>query len=154
MRWLLKLARRVCGLCYCRSTCWGWFFLEHSGEVSRESLCPSVLFWFQIAQIVEAGPHTLDEQNCIQPGRYLRLRLSPTELFTPHVAKPSPALGGRSVIVTSGRALGGGSSVNCMKTVFGLMLKLNYDVWSVELSSFLRKGRRLGLRRLGKCIWK
>ena len=68
----------------------------------------------QVAQIVEAGPHTRDEPNYIQPGRYLRLRLGPTEIFTSHVAKPSPALGGRSPIVTSGRALGGGSSVNCM----------------------------------------
>ena len=68
-------------------------------------------------QVVEAGPHTRDEPNYIQPGRYLRLRLSPshTDIFTSHVAKPSPALRGRSPIVTSGRALGGGSSVNCMK---------------------------------------
>ena len=64
---------------------------------------------------MEAGEHTLDEPNCIQPGRYLRLRLSPTEIFTSHVAKPSSALRGRSPIVASGRALGGGSSVNCMK---------------------------------------
>lgn len=55
----------------------------------------------------------VDEPNSIQPGRYLHLRLSPTEIFTSHVAKPSPALLGRSVIVTSGRALGGGSTVNC-----------------------------------------
>jgi alcohol oxidase len=67
---------------------------------------------------VEAGPHTRDEPTFIQPGRYLRLRLCPAEIFTCHVAKPSPALRGRSAIVTSGRALGGGSSVNCMKIFF------------------------------------
>ena len=67
---------------------------------------------------MEAGPHTREQPTFIQPGRYLRLRLSPTEIFTCHEAKPSPALLGRSPIVTSGRALGGGSSVNCMKTFF------------------------------------
>jgi hypothetical protein len=34
------------------------------------------------------------------------------------VAKPSPALRDRSVVVPTGRALGGGSSVNCMKAIF------------------------------------
>ena len=67
---------------------------------------------------MEAGPHTRNEATFIQPGRYLRLRLTPTEIFTCHVAKPSPALRGRSPTVTSGRALGGGSSVNCMENFF------------------------------------
>ena len=73
---------------------------------------------FEIAQIVEAGPHTLDEPNHIQPGRYLSCLLRPTETFTFHVAKPSPALCDRSLVVPTGRALGGGSSVNCMKANF------------------------------------
>jgi alcohol oxidase len=67
---------------------------------------------------VEAGPHTRDEPNHIQPGRYLSCLLRPTETFTFHEAKPSPALCDRSVVVTTGRALGGGSSVNCMKIIF------------------------------------
>ena len=66
---------------------------------------------------MEAGPHTRDEPTFIQPGRYLRLRLNPTEIFTYHEAKPSSALRGRSPIVTSGRVLGGGSSVNCTNIV-------------------------------------
>ena len=70
------------------------------------------------SQVVESGPHTRDEPTFIQPGRYLRLRLTPTEIFTCHEAKPSPALRGRSPVVTSGRALGGGSSVNCVKAPF------------------------------------
>ena len=73
---------------------------------------------FQIVQIVEAGPHTRDEPNHIQPGRCLSSVLRPTETFTFHVAKPSPALCDRSVVVLTGRALGGGSSVNCMKAIF------------------------------------
>ena len=44
--------------------------------------------------------------------------LRPTETFTFHVAEPSPALCDRSVAVPTGRALGGGSSVNCMKAFF------------------------------------
>ena len=73
---------------------------------------------FEIAQIVEVGPHTLDEPNHIQPGRYLSCLLRPTETFPFHVAKPSPALCDRSLVVPTGRALGGGSSVNCMKANF------------------------------------
>jgi GMC oxidoreductase len=34
------------------------------------------------------------------------------------MAEPSPAVCNRSVAVPTGRALGGGSSVNCMKTIF------------------------------------
>ena len=78
----------------------------------------SLFFSFQIAQIVEAGPHTRDEPNHIQPGRYLSCFFRPTETFTFHAAEPSPALCDRSVLVPTGRALGGGSSVNCMKTYF------------------------------------
>ena len=90
---------------------------------------------------MEAGPHTREEPDFIQPGRYLRLRLSPTEIFTSHVAKPSPALRGRSAIVTSGRALGGGSSVNCMETMF--LINTQTDL---ESSCLLRKGGCIGLR--------
>ena len=79
---------------------------------------------------MEAGPHTRDEPTFIQPGRYLRLRLNPTEIFTYHEAKPSPALRGRSPIVTSGRALGGGSSVNCTNIILLIMLTL---IWGIKL---------------------
>ena len=61
---------------------------------------------------MEAGPHTRNVPNHIQPARYLRCLFRPTETFSFHVAKPSPALSDRSVIVATGRALGGGSSVN------------------------------------------
>jgi alcohol oxidase len=44
--------------------------------------------------------------------------MRPTETFTFHVAKPSPALRDRSMVVPTGRALGGGSSVNCTKIIF------------------------------------
>jgi hypothetical protein len=66
---------------------------------------------------VEAA-HTRDVPNHVQPARFFRSLVHPTETFTFHVAKPSPALRDRSVIVPTGRALGGGSSVNCMKVIF------------------------------------
>ena len=70
---------------------------------------------FQIAQIVEAGPHTLNVPNHIQPGRFYKT-FTQKETFSHHVTKSSPALGDRSPIVGAGRAMGGGSSVNRMKT--------------------------------------
>ena len=44
--------------------------------------------------------------------------LTNKETFSYHVAKPSPALCDRSAIVATGRALGGGSSVNCTRFNF------------------------------------
>ena len=67
---------------------------------------------------MEAGPHTRDVLNHIQPARCFSCLRRPTETFSFHVAKPSPALCDRSLIVATGRALGGGSSVNCMEAVF------------------------------------
>ena len=97
------------------------------------------------SQVVEAGPHTRDEPTFIQPGRYLRLRVTPTEIFTSHEAKPSPALRGRSPIVTSGRALGGGSSVNCMKTI--LLINVQTDL---GIKRFFTQERPLRIMTIGK----
>ncbi|TFK36632.1 GMC oxidoreductase-domain-containing protein [Crucibulum laeve] len=77
--------------------------------------------------IIEAGPHTRDIQEHIQPGRYFSNLTLPGETFTFHVANPSDALAGRSVIVPSGRALGGGSSVNF--TVYTRAAASDYDDW-------------------------
>ena len=90
--------------------------------VSLKKVWSIGIFLIPIAQIVEAGPHTHNEPNHIQPGRYFR-SITRTEAFSFHVAKPSPALCDRSVIVPVGRALGGGSSVNCMKTIFVINAK-------------------------------
>ena len=109
---------------------------------------PPLFFWFQIAQIVEAGPHTRDEPNYIQPGRYLRLRVSPSEIFTSHVAKSSPALGGRSVIVTTGRVLGGGSSVNCMNFLFLILIQTESMICGIKL--FFTQGRPPQITTIGK----
>jgi alcohol oxidase len=76
--------------------------------------------------IVEAGPHTRDEPNHIQPGRFYGCLFRP-ETFTLHQAKPSPALCDRAVVVPSGRALGGGSSVNFL--VYTRAAASDYDDW-------------------------
>lgn len=67
------------------------------------------------SQVVEAGAHTRDVPDHIQPARYFRCLTRPTESFTFHIGKPTPSLLNRSVIVPAGRALGGGSSVNCAR---------------------------------------
>jgi alcohol oxidase len=82
---------------------------------------------------VETGPHTRDEPNHIQPARCYRCRLRPTETFTFHVAKPSPALHNRSVVVATGRALGGGSSVNCMKFIFMIDAQAEIVYWNQDV---------------------
>ncbi|KAF8150064.1 GMC oxidoreductase-domain-containing protein [Crassisporium funariophilum] len=77
--------------------------------------------------ILEAGPHTREVQEHIQPARYFSSLALPTETFTFHKAKPSDALLGRAAIVPSGRALGGGSSVNF--TVYTRAAASDYDDW-------------------------
>ena len=93
---------------------------------------------------MEAGPHTRDIPNHIQPARYFRCLNRPTETFSFHVAKPNPALRDRSVVVTTGRALGGGSSVNCMKII--CMADAHTQVLIPGASYVLHKGGGLGLR--------
>ena len=143
----LNWVRRGYCLCYCRSSCRGWSFPENSGKVSKESLIHQYFFWTQIAQIVEAGPHTRDEPNHIQPGRYLSCFIRPTETFTFHMAEPSPAVCNRSVPVPTGRALGGGSSVNCMKANFVI---INLPSWSYILKLCFTQGQRLRITMIGK----
>ena len=74
--------------------------------------------------------------------------MRPTETFMFHVAKPSPALRDRSLVVPTGQALGGGSSVNCTKFIFVVDAQID-----IVISCLLHKGGSLRLRRLGKCIW-
>ncbi|KAF8896176.1 hypothetical protein BD779DRAFT_1608499 [Infundibulicybe gibba] len=79
--------------------------------------------------ILEAGPHTKEIQEHIQPGRYFSHLTLPGETFTFHKAKPSDSLAGRSVIVPAGRCLGGGSSVNF--AMYTRAAASDYDDWEV-----------------------
>lgn len=63
--------------------------------------------------VVESGHHSRDRQCHYQPCRFLE-NLAPTSTtVTFNAGKPSPLLNGRPLIVPCGRALGGGSTVNC-----------------------------------------
>ncbi|KAF9004051.1 GMC oxidoreductase-domain-containing protein [Cyathus striatus] len=77
--------------------------------------------------VIESGPHTQELQEHVQPGRYFSNLTLPGKTFTFHVAQPSDSLAGRSVIVPSGRCLGGGSSVNF--TVYTRAAASDYDDW-------------------------
>ncbi|KAF8813030.1 alcohol oxidase [Phlegmacium glaucopus] len=77
--------------------------------------------------IVETGPHTRDVPDHVQPARCFRCLMRPTDTFTFHVAKPSPALRDRSISVPTGRALGGGSSINFV--FYTRAAASDYDDW-------------------------
>ena len=140
--------RRGYCLCHCRSSCRGWPFLEDFGK-------PLEKVWFinissdsiHISQIVEAGPHTQNLPNHIQPGRFFR-SLANKETFSYHVAKPSPSLSDRSAIVATGRALGGGSSVNCMKAIL-LFSWLMFKTELAILKFLCTQGRRPRITTIG-----
>ncbi|KAF9004053.1 GMC oxidoreductase-domain-containing protein [Cyathus striatus] len=77
--------------------------------------------------IIEIGQHTKERQEHIQPGRCVRNLTTNKELFAFYQANPSTALAGRSVIVSSGKCLGGGSSVNF--TNYTRAASSDYDDW-------------------------
>src|SRR6266571_7365452 len=64
-------------------------------------------------QILEAGPHTRDVKQHVQPAKYLTHLVPNSRTVTFNQAKPSPSLLDRAPIVPCGHAVGGGSSVNC-----------------------------------------
>ncbi|KAI5836369.1 alcohol oxidase-like protein [Schizophyllum commune Tattone D] len=77
--------------------------------------------------ILEAGEHTKDLDAHIQPFRYFS-HLAPTsKTVTFNIGKPSPTIGGRSIITPSGRCLGGGSSVNF--TMYNRAAASDFDDW-------------------------
>ncbi|PPR03908.1 hypothetical protein CVT24_008100 [Panaeolus cyanescens] len=53
--------------------------------------------------VIEYGSHVKFERRHIQPAQFVRLQTDP-EVLHFHVGKPSPALGGRSPIVPTGKA--------------------------------------------------
>ncbi|KAE9385301.1 alcohol oxidase [Gymnopus androsaceus JB14] len=75
--------------------------------------------------IIEAGSHTEDLIDHVQPGRCLNLSLAHT--FSHFDSIPSDALGGRSIRVLTGCCLGGGSAVNGM--MYTRASASDYDDW-------------------------
>ncbi|KAN0092553.1 GMC oxidoreductase domain containing protein [Tylopilus felleus] len=96
--------------------------------------------------IVEIGQHTRDVPQHVQPCRYLEHLAPNSTTVSFHVAKSSPHLNGRSVVVPCGRSVGGASTVNFMAYVRGAAS--DYDDWKAfgnegwgfhELLPFIRK---------------
>jgi hypothetical protein len=63
--------------------------------------------------IVESGQHSRDLPRHVQPCRYIEHLAPDSTTVYFHVAKPSPHLNGRAIVVPCGRTVGGGSAVNC-----------------------------------------
>ncbi|KAF9466617.1 GMC oxidoreductase-domain-containing protein [Collybia nuda] len=77
--------------------------------------------------ILEAGPHTQESPDHVQPGRYFGNLILPKETFTFHASKPSRSLAGRSVTVPAGRCVGGASSINFV--MYTRAAASDYDDW-------------------------
>ncbi|EKM78832.1 hypothetical protein AGABI1DRAFT_114408 [Agaricus bisporus var. burnettii JB137-S8] len=77
--------------------------------------------------VLEAGPHSRNNQDHEQPARYYPTLVRCGETFTPHVPKANPKLNGRLASTVTGRCLGGGSTVNF--TVYCRAAASDYDDW-------------------------
>ncbi|KAJ6588684.1 GMC oxidoreductase-domain-containing protein [Mycena capillaripes] len=83
--------------------------------------------------VLESGPTTKDKNEHIQPGQYIT-HLAPTSKTMQFSAsKPSDHLSGRSLVVPSGRCIGGGSSVNFM--LYNRPAASDFDDWETEFSN-------------------
>ncbi|KIJ67569.1 GMC oxidoreductase [Hydnomerulius pinastri MD-312] len=77
--------------------------------------------------ILEAGPHTKGNPNYVQPSRCL-LNVEPgSPSMSFNLAEPTSYLGGRALVVNSGRCVGGGSNVNFM--MYTRASASDYDDW-------------------------
>ena len=104
------ILRRSHGLCRCRSS--------RRRRPSSESFGKCCTKWASTEgtndlQILEAGPHTRDVKQHVQPAKNLTHLIPNSRTVTFNQAKPSPSLLGRAPIVLCGHAVGGGSSINC-----------------------------------------
>jgi hypothetical protein len=68
--------------------------------------------------VVEAGPHTQNDLQHIQPARFLTHITPSSTTATFMIANPEEELGGRQTIVPAGSCVGGGSSINCEELCF------------------------------------
>ncbi|KAK0432026.1 GMC oxidoreductase-domain-containing protein [Armillaria borealis] len=83
--------------------------------------------------ILEAGPTTKDKLEHIRPGQY-RMHLAPTsKTMQFYKSKPSEHVGGRAVVVPSGRCIGGGSSVNFM--LYNRPAASDFDDWETDFGN-------------------
>ncbi|KAK7041424.1 hypothetical protein VNI00_009290 [Paramarasmius palmivorus] len=80
-----------------------------------------------IPKLIEAGPHTHELQDHVQPARFYRNLTLPKDTYSHHIGPVTDALGGRAAIVPSGRCVGGGSSVNFV--MYTRASASDYDDW-------------------------
>ncbi|KAJ3514907.1 hypothetical protein NLJ89_g2088 [Agrocybe chaxingu] len=77
--------------------------------------------------VLEAGAHTRDLDHHVQPGNYFSNLLVPRDVFSFHLGQGGKGTNGRTHIVPTGRALGGGSAVNFVMYV--RPAASDYDDW-------------------------
>ncbi|THU99424.1 alcohol oxidase [Dendrothele bispora CBS 962.96] len=83
--------------------------------------------------VLESGPTTKDKIEHIQPGRYIT-HLAPTSKTMQFWAsEPSDHLTGRSLVIPSGRCIGGGSSVNFM--LYNRPSASDFDDWEKKFGN-------------------
>ncbi|KAJ6590478.1 GMC oxidoreductase-domain-containing protein [Mycena vulgaris] len=83
--------------------------------------------------VLESGPTTKGKKDHIQPGQFLS-HLAPTaKAMQFYTSAPSEYLGGRSVVVPSGRCVGGGSSINWM--LYNRPAASDFDAWEKEFGN-------------------
>ncbi|PFH48754.1 GMC oxidoreductase [Amanita thiersii Skay4041] len=80
--------------------------------------------------IIEAGPHIRDVPDHVQPALYFRNLARAADTFSLHLSQPSQSLGGRGVVVPSGRCLGGGSGINFI--MYTRAAASDYDDWEAK----------------------
>ncbi|KAJ7899374.1 GMC oxidoreductase-domain-containing protein [Mycena leptocephala] len=83
--------------------------------------------------VLECGPTTKNKKEHIQPGQFIT-HLKPTsETMQFYASKPSDYLAGRSLVVPSGRCIGGSSSINFM--VYNRPAASELDDWENEFGN-------------------
>ncbi|KXN81084.1 Alcohol oxidase [Leucoagaricus sp. SymC.cos] len=87
--------------------------------------CPSLKIL-----VLEAGPHTKDMIDHVQPGRYIRHIAPGSNTTTLHVSRPSASVDGRNIFVHTARCVGGGSAVNWL--MYNRASASDYDDWEIE----------------------
>ena len=94
-----------------------------AGRLAKADPSPKIL-------VLEAGPHTKDKIDHVQPGQFIRHIAPGSNTTTLHVGKPSDAVGGRNISVHTARCVGGGSAVNWL--MYNRASASDYDDWEIE----------------------
>jgi alcohol oxidase len=78
--------------------------------------------------VIEAGSDNVGA-SVIYPALFIAHLAPDAPVISHHLAKPSPCVAGREIIIGSGRALGGGSSVNLL--AYSRPPAVDFDAWDV-----------------------